>query len=133
VVNKTEHLSGIIQNDGPADLTNVPALAKKPGTVMAASRPNESCNDCRNSAAAADVGRAINRRLIAIGVSPRTYTCHGLRKTAACELADRGADVFAIMNVLGHKTAKQALEYIREATKEIQIDRAFDIWEAAAA
>jgi integrase len=79
------------------------------------------------------LSRAINHRLIAIGVSPRTYTCHGLRKTAACELADRGADVFAIMNVLGHKTAKQALEYIREATKEIQIDRAFDIWEAAAA
>jgi hypothetical protein len=38
-------------------------------------------------------------------VDPGTFTCHGLRKTA-CELADRDADVFAIMNVLGHKTAK---------------------------
>jgi integrase len=78
------------------------------------------------------LSRAINRRLTAIGVSPRTYTCHGLRKTAACELADLGVDLLDIMAVLGHKTAKQALEYIREARKEMNIDRAFDIWEAAA-
>lgn len=77
------------------------------------------------------LSRAINRRLADIGVTPDTYTCHGLRVTAACELADLAAPLETIMSVLGHKTAKQALEYIREAKKEKQIDRAFDLWEAA--
>jgi integrase len=54
----------------------------------------------------------------AIGVPPRTYSAHGLRKNAAIERAHAGATVPELMASLGHRSPKMAIDYIREANKE---------------
>jgi integrase len=67
--------------------------------------------------------RWVSQRLRAIGVAG--LTLHGLRKTLAVELAEGGATVQGLMYVLGHRTAKQALYYAAEASKESMIRDAF--------
>jgi integrase len=59
------------------------------------------------------------KRLRALGI--KGMTLHGLRVTLAVELAENGASVQQIMYVLGHKTAKMALHYCREANKQQMI------------
>ena len=59
---------------------------------------------------------------IAAGVPGRA---HGLRKAAACRLADHGAPVNEIMAVLGHKTPAEAIRYAEAANRKGLSDSAF--------
>jgi integrase len=45
------------------------------------------------------------------------YSMHGLRKNAGMELALAGCSVPEIMAVLGHKSPKQAMFYVKQADK----------------
>jgi integrase len=54
-------------------------------------------------------------------------TFHGLRTTAAKNLADLGADVRAIQAMLGHRSASMALHYSREADTRRAASAAIEI------
>jgi integrase len=71
----------------------------------------------------------VKDRLREIGAD--AYTLHGLRKNAGIALAEAGATVQEIMAVLGHRTPKMALYYVKEASKLKLNDAAMDKWEAA--
>lgn len=62
--------------------------------------------------------RALVRSLEREGKVGPGLTFHGLRSTAGKNLADLGADVRAIMAMLGHRTAAMALHYSSEADRE---------------
>jgi integrase len=64
-------------------------------------------------------------------IGAQGYTLHGLRKNAGVALAEAGATVSEIMAVLGHRTPKMALEYVRGANKQTLNNSAMDKWEAA--
>jgi integrase len=51
------------------------------------------------------------------GQVAKGLTFHGLRSTAATNLANLGADVRAIQAMLGHRSAVMALHYSRDASK----------------
>jgi integrase len=59
--------------------------------------------------------RALILRLLDKGAVRPGTTFHGLRTTAAKNLADLGVDIRAIQARLGHKSATMALHYSREA------------------
>ncbi len=60
---------------------------------------------------------------IAAGL-PDGYSYHGLRHTAASVLAEVGCTAPEIMSITGHKSLKQVQHYIRQASQELQADRA---------
>lgn len=61
--------------------------------------------------------RTLIARLEKSGQIAKGITFHGLRSTAATNLADLGADVRAIQAMLGHRSAVMAFHYSRDASK----------------
>jgi integrase len=57
------------------------------------------------------------------------YSMHGLRKNAGTELALAGCTVPQIMAVLGHKTERMALFYVRQADKIRLAEQATAKWD----
>lgn len=55
---------------------------------------------------------------------PETLSFHGLRHTAAAVLAELGAGGPEIQAITGHKSLKLVEHYIRQASQELQADRA---------
>jgi integrase len=70
----------------------------------------------RPYAHAGTLGCAIGRHLDAIKIEG--YSMHGLRKNAGMELAFAGCTVPEIMAVLGHKSPKMAMFYVKQAEKK---------------
>lgn len=64
-------------------------------------------------------------------IGAEDYTLHGLRKNAGVALAENQATVSEIMSVLGHKSPKMAMYYVKEANKITLNDSAMDKWERA--
>jgi integrase len=76
---------------------------------------------------ATTLSHAIRRQLAKIGVEG--FVMHGLRKTAAADLAELGASVSGIMAVTGHRTAKMALYYARLADQRRQNKNTVEAWD----
>jgi integrase len=74
------------------------------------------------------LGHAIERHLKKLGIAG--YTMHGLRKNAAVELAEAGATVDELMDVLGHRTPKMALYYCKLANQRRVNENAVVKWDA---
>lgn len=55
---------------------------------------------------------------------PEGLSFHGLRHTAAARLAELGAGAPEIQAITGHKSLKLVEHYIRQASQEVQADRA---------
>lgn len=55
---------------------------------------------------------------------PEGLSFHGLRHTAAARLAELGAGAPEIQAITGHKSLKLVEHYIRQASQELQADRA---------
>ena len=55
---------------------------------------------------------------------PEGLSFHGLRHTAAARLAELGASAPEIQAITGHKSLKLVEHYIRQASQELQADRA---------
>ncbi|MCP3444187.1 tyrosine-type recombinase/integrase [Bradyrhizobium sp. CCGUVB14] len=65
---------------------------------------------------AGTLGTAI-RHLVQKKLKLPDYSMHGLRKNAGMELALAGCSVSEIMAVLGHKSPKMAMFYVKQASK----------------
>jgi len=65
---------------------------------------------------ATTLSHAIRRQLAKVGAEG--LVMHGLRKTAAADLAELGAGVSGIMAVTGHRSSKMALYYARLADQK---------------
>ena len=70
-------------------------------------------------------------REIVIELGFAGYSPHGLRHLAGVALAEAGCTVPQIMAVLGHLTEKQALHYVRQASRTRLADDAVMTWERA--
>jgi integrase len=65
---------------------------------------------------AVTVNQIVKRAAASIGLDPRKYGGHSLRRGFVTSAARAGSDVAAIMKVTGHESVEQVLEYIEEAT-----------------
>lgn len=64
------------------------------------------------------------RRLATLGIDG---SFHGIRKTVACTLAERGASTNEIASLLGHKTLAMAELYTKQANSERMTSSAVDL------
>jgi integrase len=78
---------------------------------------------------ASTLSHAIHNQLERIGA--QGLVMHGLRKTAASDLADLGIGVSGIKSVTGHKSAGMALYYVRLADQRRQNTITVEAWDAA--
>src|SRR5262249_20677404 len=58
------------------------------------------------------------KALKSAGLADRQLTFHGLRHTAATELADAGCTQMELAAILGHRTLNMALRYTQERDQE---------------
>jgi len=59
------------------------------------------------------------------------YIPHGLRHLAASALAEAGCSVHEIMSILGHRSERQAIEYVRQANRKRTAASAMAKWNAS--
>ena len=78
---------------------------------------------------ATTLSHAIRNQLAKIGV--QGLVMHGLRKTAASDLADLGIGVSGIQSLTGHKSAGMALYYVRLADQKRQNAITVEAWDTA--
>lgn len=79
----------------------------------------------------AGLTHAIAHRMRKLGYSPKEYTVHGLRKTAAVACAHAGVGMVELMRIFGWTNAAQALNYLRDADAEKLISAGIAKWEKA--
>jgi integrase len=77
---------------------------------------------------AGTLGTAIRIQLASMGFAG-VYSMHGLRKNAGMELALAGCTVPEIQAVLGHKSPKMAMFYVKQAEKKMLGRNAAVKWE----
>jgi integrase len=85
----------------------------------------------REYGAANMLSKEIRARLIKIGQPAGKYTAHGLRKSAAVFLAERGATVKQLMDWFGWTNPKQAMYYVERANKAKLNKQTAALWDAA--
>lgn len=57
-----------------------------------------------------------------------SYTAHGLRASAACELLEAGNEIYLVASITGHKDLKVLQEYLSEINQEKLAMRAMKVW-----
>jgi len=63
----------------------------------------------------------------------KSYTAHGLRASAACELLEAGNDITTVASITGHKDLKVLQEYLSEINQEKLAMQAMKVWGASSA
>jgi integrase len=79
------------------------------------------------------LSHAIRRELIRLGITKpgeRTFVMHGLRKTAASDVASLGVGAAGIKSVTTHRTDAEANEYAAWADKRRVNAMVVDLWDA---
>lgn len=64
---------------------------------------------------------AFKRALLKAGLSGRGFSVHALRRGAATELANQGANIAEVQNFLGDSSATVALRYINETNRQLDL------------
>lgn len=70
------------------------------------------------------ISRMIKRRLSAVGVIGKAYTCHSLRHTSAVLALKAGASIYDVQQMLGHTSIETTRIYLRSLDAEKRLDNA---------
>ena len=88
------------------------------------------CSPCGgNPFRSASLWEPDNQACIALGFPG--YTPHRLRHLAGSALAEAGCSVHEIMSILGHRSERQAIEYVGQANAKRMAASAMAKWNAS--
>jgi integrase len=80
------------------------------------------------------LSHAFKRELVRLGLAShgaRSVTMHGLRKTAAADVASLGVGAAGIKSITGHRTDGEANYYAKDADKRQINENVISLWDAA--